>query len=278
MATSNRCAWCERPGASSGVTAATSPRCSSCIGRAGTTGRSPRASWSRGEKPIAAAVREVEEETGLRVWLGPRLRDDHYTISQRPAEGRLLLVRPAAAQGRHHRATSPTPRSTRSQWISLSKARETLTYPRDVELLDELTASRRSTRRSLLIVRHAEARKRKTWRGDDTERPLTAAGRRTAERLAPVFARVRRSRGSSRATPLRCVETMLPYVNAVRRQVAAGRRPVGGARDQEGAGASRRPGRSQSDKRMAICTHRPVLPASVRRAGHRRRSRSTRAA
>src|SRR6185369_9092636 len=64
----------------------------------------------------------------------------------------------------------------------------------------------------LLVVRHAEARKRKTWRRDDAERPLTAEGRRTSERLAPVFAAYGITRVVT-SDALRCVETMLPYVN-----------------------------------------------------------------
>src|SRR4051812_18151416 len=41
----------------------------------------PKGKMQSRERLIATAVREVEEETGLRVRLGPRMRDDHYTVS-----------------------------------------------------------------------------------------------------------------------------------------------------------------------------------------------------
>ena len=172
----------------------------------------PKGKLEPGEKPIAAAAREVEEETGLRVWLGPRLRDDHYTICERTAEGRLLLVRTAAAQGRHHRVRAQLRDRQGASGSPLSKAR------RGADLPARRRPARRARRCSafdssvLLVVRHADARKRKTWRRDDAERPLTAEGRRTAERLAPVFAAYGITRVVT-SDALRCVDTMLPYVN-----------------------------------------------------------------
>ena len=41
---------------------------------------------------------------------------------------------------------------------------------------------------SIFVVRHAKAGSRHDWDGDDTERPLTKAGRRQSEELARHFA------------------------------------------------------------------------------------------
>lgn len=70
----------------------------------------------------------------------------------------------------------------------------------------------------MLLVRHAEAGERSEWRGKDRDRPLTAAGRAQAERLADLLegqpvARVLTSEF------VRCVETVAPL--AARRGLVA---------------------------------------------------------
>lgn len=216
----------------------------------------PKGKLDRGEKPIAAAAREVEEETGLRVWLGPRLRDDHYTISS----GQPKVVSYWCAQAPRKADITryePNEEIDQVEWCSLTEARKRLTYPRDVELLGELTLSAFDSS-VLLVVRHAEARRRKTWHGDDGERPLAADGRRTAEQLAPVFAAYGVARVVT-SDALRCVETMLPFVNAydVKSRLEPGISQERATRKGLTRAAIRALG---SDKRMAICTHRPLLP------------------
>ena len=50
----------------------------------------PKGKVDRGEHPLAAAVREVEEETGLRVRLGRPLTDQHYLVNGRGKRRPLL--------------------------------------------------------------------------------------------------------------------------------------------------------------------------------------------
>ena len=61
----------------------------------------------------------------------------------------------------------------------------------------------------MLLVRHARAGDRKSWRGDDLERPLDPRGRRQAEALAdllPAYGPVR----VLSAPPVRCRATVGP--------------------------------------------------------------------
>jgi len=217
----------------------------------------PKGKLDPDEEPIAAAVREVAEETGLRVRVGPRLRDDHYTISSGQPKTVSYWVARAPRSADDITGYQTNAEIDGVAWISLSDARARLTYPRDVELLKELDVSAFDSS-VLLVVRHAEARKRKTWRGEDRKRPLAAEGRRTADRLVPVLAAYGVTRVVT-SDALRCVETMLPFVNAygVKARVEPGL-------SEERASAkvlSRVATKAvRSRKRMAICTHRPVLP------------------
>jgi 8-oxo-dGTP diphosphatase len=216
----------------------------------------PKGKLDPDETPHAAAVREVEEETGLRVWLGPRLRDTHYTL----ASGQPKVVSYWCAQApRKADVTrySPNDEIDRVAWCALSAARQRLTFARDVDLLDDFAVSAFDSS-VLLVVRHAEARKRKTWRGEDAERPLTADGRRTAEDLAPIFAAYGVTRVIT-SDARRCVETMLPFVNRydVKTRLERGLSEEGATRKSLARIADRV---LASDKRIAVCTHRPVLP------------------
>lgn len=216
----------------------------------------PKGKFDPGEAPIAAAAREVEEETGLRVRLGPRLRDDHYTISS----GQPKVVSYWVAQPPRNADITryePNAEIDKVEWLSLSGAGRTLSYRRDIELLRELNVSAFDSS-VLLVLRHAEARKRKTWHSDDGERPLAAEGRRTAERLVPVLAAYGVTRLVT-SDALRCVTTLLPYANAydVKSRLESGL-AEDGATDKS---LSRVAAKAlASRKRLAICTHRPLLP------------------
>jgi 8-oxo-dGTP pyrophosphatase MutT (NUDIX family)/phosphohistidine phosphatase SixA len=216
----------------------------------------PKGKLEPGEAPIVAAVREVEEETGLRVWLGPRLRDDHYVISS----GQPKIVSYWCAQPPRKADITryqPNDEIDQVEWFSLTKARAALSYPRDVDLLGELTLSTFDSS-VLLVVRHAEAHKRKTWHHEDPERPLSAEGRRTAERLAPIFAAYGITRVVT-SDAARCVETMLPFVNGydVKSRLDSGLSEEHSTKKSLSRAAATA---LNSDKRIAICTHRPVLP------------------
>lgn len=216
----------------------------------------PKGKLEPGETAIAAAVREVEEETGLRVRVGHRLRDDHYTIaSGQPKTVHYWIAQPPpSADVTTYEANAEIDGVA---WMPLTQARQRLSYPRDVELLKEFDVSAFDSS-VLLVVRHAEARPRKTWRGNDAKRPLAAEGRRAAERLVPVLAAygIRRVVTSD---ALRCVETMRPFVNAygVKTAVEPGLSEEGASKPALTELAARV---LRSDKRLAICTHRPVLP------------------
>ena len=72
-----------------GAAATAASRSRSCTGRATTTGRSRRASSTRGESWEDGALREVEEEIGLRCRLGHELPPTSY----RDPKGRAKVVR-----------------------------------------------------------------------------------------------------------------------------------------------------------------------------------------
>ena len=96
----------------------------------------PKGKLHAGETEAEAAVREVEEETGLRC----RLEDEVGVTSYRDARGRPKTVRywwmtPLDGE------LAPANEIDDARWATLSEARAALTYGRDRDLLARLDAA-----------------------------------------------------------------------------------------------------------------------------------------
>lgn len=216
----------------------------------------PKGKLERGEPATVAAVREVEEETGLRVKLDLPLPEQHYVVrAGLPKVVHYWSARPPAdANVASYR---PNSEIDDVRWVRLSKARKLLEYAHDVDLLDTFASSTFDSS-PLIIVRHSAARSRKRWSGDDGERPLTVAGTRDAQRLVPLLAAYGIKHVVTSDTA-RCVDTVLPYVNS--RSVKLMLAPEiteEGMREKKLRKLMK--GLLDSRKRVAVCSHRPVLP------------------
>jgi 8-oxo-dGTP diphosphatase len=89
----------------------------------------PKGKLEPGETWEAGAVREVEEETGLRCAVGEELGRTRYRDRNgREKEARYYLMTAAG---------EPEPRNEVDElrWVPLAEAAALLSYPRDVELL-----------------------------------------------------------------------------------------------------------------------------------------------
>jgi 8-oxo-(d)GTP phosphatase len=168
----------------------------------------PKGKLEPGELEPHAALREVEEETGLACLLGRELGQTAYHDSRgRPKVARYwAMVAPAGEP-------APANEVDDVRWVSCEEAAERLTYERDLALLERLDASANREREPVFLVRHAKAGNRETWEGPDELRPLTGSGRRQAEALV-----ARLADGPPAAlvsSPyVRCTETLLPLAAA----------------------------------------------------------------
>ena len=163
----------------------------------------PKGKLEPGETIPFAAVREVAEESGLDVHLGPILGDVSYAVP----EGRKV-VRYWSARVAKDNGFTPDAEVDELRWIPAGQAAEVLTYGHDLDVLQRFVAHGRPSS-TILLVRHAKAGSRSQWEGDDDQRPLSSSGREQAEHLAALLPLFGPERVVS-APPLRCRDTIAP--------------------------------------------------------------------
>jgi 8-oxo-(d)GTP phosphatase len=219
----------------------------------------PKGKVDRGEHVVAAAVREVAEETGLDIRLGPPLTPQRYPVrggrSKRVDYWMGRVVGPDDVGG-----YLVNDEIDEVAWVPWDKAERALTYDMDRATLAEARPLRRKTR-ALVVLRHGRARARKAWRGDDSARPLLKVGTLEAQRLVPLLAAYDVTVVVT-SPSTRCVETVEPYAHACgfdldRLDVLSeeGADPEG-IIDLVDDLLERREG-------AVVCSHRPVLPSVI---------------
>ncbi|MDN4163343.1 NUDIX hydrolase [Nocardioides abyssi] len=222
----------------------------------------PKGKLDPGEPAAVAAVREVAEETGLPVRLGPPLPGQRYAISggrRKHVHYWLGRVRPGASLDVSGHTCGDEIDAV--AWVPLDDAPTRLTYDHDRETLaGALRVPRGSV--PLVVLRHAQAHPRKRWREDDRLRPLAPAGRDEALALVPLLSAYGVA-AIVTSPSVRCVETVLPYAGAA--GLALREEPVLSEEDATPTGLARLATSLVASlvaarSPLVVCTHRPVLP------------------
>jgi len=166
----------------------------------------PKGKLDADEDEATAALREVEEETGLRCHLGPSVG----AVTYRDRRGRAKVVRYFQMDA-NGGGFAPNHEVDELRWVPIEDAARLLSYAHDRSLLRQVLAGVPAT--ALYVVRHAKAGIRAAWSGPDEERPLTRRGRKQARRLVERFQGLEIQRILS-SPFLRCVQTVEPLGEA----------------------------------------------------------------
>ncbi len=215
----------------------------------------PKGKINRKEPFEAAAIREVEEETGVRC----RIISEVGTSEYQTPGGADKLVQFYAMRPVKIKDFKPNREVDEIAWLHPDRAVEILTYSFDRGLVAGAPLQALSRTGTVFLVRHAHAGSRSDFKGEDTYRPLIPRGKAQAKKTSQKLADL--GVDSIFSSPaLRCLQTIDPLakqlglkVNQVK-WLAEGASPVQAVSFlEEGAGLN-----------MVYCSHGDVLPAILR--------------
>ena len=206
-------------------------------------------SWPKGknepkESHRHTAVREVGEETGYAVTLGPHIAQIEYPLEN---EGKKSISKSGAknnsqnnnktevvkrihywmmreisenAAMRRLPAFGPIKPAKPTEignviWLTPSKARKKLTHDSDRKVLDaflEKLHDGQTEYKTLILVRHGKAESRKSWQGSEATRPITPLGSAASYALGRELACYAPNRIVSSPWK-RCMETVATFAH-----------------------------------------------------------------
>jgi 8-oxo-(d)GTP phosphatase len=157
-------------------------------------------------------------------------------------------------------------------WVQVDKAAKRLTYRRDRDTLAEALRTGKATR-ALVILRHGQARARKSWRRDDRLRPLLVKGKAQARAAVPLLEAFGVTRIVT-SSSTRCVDTVRPFAEQTGWEMTCTDRLT------EEDATDRTVHHLVDDllhggENAVLCTHRPVLPAVYDAIGISRQHQAT---
>lgn len=218
----------------------------------------PKGKTEAGESIPASAVREVWEETGVKIRLGVPLDRICYE-SGKPGVKQVDYWGGTVLQTSRR---APDAEVDVVSWLPVRAALSRLTFAHDHFLLQQYLEQPSTT--PVLILRHAKAMDRKDWSKKDAARPINARGRRQSGLLVPMLGAYGVATLVSSSSS-RCVGTLVPYARV--RELTISRydklSEEDGAGDPRGVATLVQKVRAEAltaRQPVALCVHRPVLP------------------
>ena len=234
----------------------------------------PKGKIDKGETVAEAAVREIREETGLRVSLGVYLSEINYKLPNGDKKQVHYWAAKVSDKAMADSKFKPSEEVEKVDWKTPQQAKKLLSYEFDEKpltaLLDLFDRGLLDTK-PLIVLRHARAMARADWKGgktvDDGKRPLHDFGKQQAKALIKPLTAF----GVKKviASPWkRCRDTVKPFAEKFKLAVVE--------RSQlSELGNAKRPARTSNviedlieiNKATVVCSHRPSLPTILKTIG-----------
>jgi 8-oxo-dGTP diphosphatase len=218
----------------------------------------PKGKLAAGEPTLAAAVREVLEETAVRAVPQVRLPSVSYLVRDGTPKTVDFWSMRATTAGEF----APNDEVDGLRWLPVSAAERLVSYPHDAGVLRAF-AELPAVSAVVVLIRHGEAGERRSWLGADSARPLDAAGERQARELTDLLAVFEPERLVS-ASPKRCRQTLADL--AERFDLAI---EVDTALDESGASAGTTAARlvalAGAARSTVVCAQGAAIPTALAR-------------
>lgn len=217
----------------------------------------PKGKLEPGEDELTAALREVEEETGLAC----TTQEDLGAITYVDGRGRPKVVRYWRMAPQDGPEPSGQHEIDDARWMPLADAEEALTYAHDRRLVRRLRGEPPGGGPvPIFVLRHANAEERAKFKEPDELRPISETGRTQMRRVVEAFWEESLTRLVS-SPFLRCVQSLESFSDAWDLDITLAREL---SEAQPAAGAEAWVLASAADGPAMLCTHGDVLQELVR--------------
>lgn len=170
----------------------------------------PKGKSDTGEELISSAYREIMEETGLDVELGPFLGEVEYESVDGPKHVTYWAAKALITSKDFHSNNE----ADLLEWHDFESARKKLTRDSDREILEIFIKSPFQATK-LIMLRHAKALARTEWQSGDEDRPLDILGQLQAKRMHAIYQVFGISQVHT-SDAVRCYDTVIGLTNTLK--------------------------------------------------------------
>jgi len=227
----------------------------------------PKGKAKSGEHLLATALREITEETGHVVRVGPRLATVRYRVTSghRQATKAVTYWSMRCAGG----AFAPNHEVDRIEWLPVDAAHRRVTSAGDRVVLDAFVRTRRDTEAMLLVRHGATIVASRRPKAHPPARQLNRSGRDQAAALVPILESLGVTDLRSADLPA-CVDMLAPFAAAtglsVRRESSLTRAEFLGNEQQI---ADRLLKDASSNETLVVCGQQQVISGLLSALGRR---------
>ena len=227
----------------------------------------PKGKVDPGETLPQTAVREIREETGIKVSLGVPVGATEYVMPNGKNKFVQYWAAEVTTKAIQKSKFVPNDEVAALEWLPLASARGELSYEPDKEILDNFAALVKegvTKTFAVVVLRHGKAASPSDWRGEDATRPLTERGLTQAHGIVGTIAAWKPKRFIS-STAARCLATIAPVAKALGKDVKSTKK-ISQDAFESGKGDVRSVVGEIVRKRKStvVCSHGPVSPAVIR--------------
>ena len=215
----------------------------------------PKGKVEEGEALISCAYREILEETGFNIKLGPYVGSVEYYVP----DGLKHVAYWSASLIEDHSSFHANEEVDQLIWLDIESAMFRATRDSDRYILERFVATPFDSS-ALIMLRHAKALERTEWQGEDEDRPLQLVGQLQAKRMLSLY-QVFGVEEIHTSDAVRCLDTIAQMAKALQitPTITNAVSEYTYKKNKEKA-IDYAKELIKKNKQVVLCSHNPVLP------------------